>query len=124
MPPSAKFELVLNKVIKGNPPLKTANDWYSYEWNFGTNTGLAHLISINNVAVNIVLHPLGIAGYLDFLSDQPPTPYVINGQRVVISKAILDIKLSNNARSAALMFGDGSILATADFAEEKLANLT
>jgi hypothetical protein len=121
VPPSATFELVLNKVIEGQSPFNDANCQYTYQWDFGTNTGEARLLSINGDRVKIILHPLGIEGYLDFMSDQPPTTYTVNGQEVVISRVILDIDLSNNARSAALMFGDGSILGTANFTEAKLA---
>ena len=123
VPPSATFDLMLNKVIEGQSPLEDANCQFTYQWDFGTNTGEARLLSIKGDRVKIILHPLGIEGYLDFMSDMPPTPYIINGQEVIISRVILDIELSNNARSAALMFGDGSILGTPNFSTAKLAKL-
>ena len=124
VPPSANFDLVLNKAVEGQAPLTDANCAFGYQWDFKTNTGEARLFTINGDKVKIILHPLGIEGYLDFMSDMPPTTYTINGQEVVISRVILDIDLSNNARSAALMFGDGSILGTANFTTAKLATLS
>lgn len=77
--------------------------------------GLAHLVSINNCAVNVTLHPLGIAGTLAFMSDIPPTPVVINGQRVTLYRVILDIYLSDGEQAAAVMFNeDGSCIETTE----------
>ncbi len=124
VPPHAIFTLVLSKLIKGKKPvIKDAKCEFTYNWDFETNMGLAHLISINHSSVDIKLHPLGIAGYMDFMSDMKPTSFVINGQRVIIYRVILDIKLDDNERSAAIMFNeDGSIIeATDNFQSEDLS---
>ena len=112
VPPQATFSLVLNRLLKGETfVIKNANCEFSYKWDFPKNMGLAELISINNCLVNIILHPTGIAGKLDFMSDISPTAYVINGQRIIIYRVILDIDLSNDVRSAGIMFNaDGSCI--------------
>ena len=117
VPSSATFTVTLSKLLKGQSPvIANAKCEFTYIWDFTKNTGIAHLNSIDNCIVNITLHPLGIAGYLDFMSDlQQPTSYVINGQRVVLNRIILDINLTNNERSAAIMFNnDGSVLEATD----------
>jgi hypothetical protein len=114
VPSHATFTLTLSKLYKGaQPVIPNAVCEFSYIWDFQKNMGLAHLNSINNVQVNIVLHPLGIAGYLDFMSDMPPTPYVINGQRIILNRIILDINRTTNERSGGIMFNqDGSVIQT------------
>lgn len=116
VPSTATFTLTLSKLLQGaSPVIANAKCEFTYIWDFTKNMGLAHLISIDNCAVNITLHPLGIAGTLDFMSDIPPTNYVINGQRVVLNRIILDINLANNARSGAIMFNnDGSVIEATD----------
>lgn len=115
VPAQDTFVLILSKVYKGTPVIKDAKCEFSYQWNFSTNMGSAKLISIDNCEVNIELHPLGIMGYLDFMSDMQPTSYVINGQRVVIDRVILDINLKTGERSAAIMFNeDGSSIQTTE----------
>lgn len=103
-------------MYKGTQPVITnANCVFSYSWDFKTNTGLAHLVSIDNCELNITLHPLGIEGYLDFMSDMPPTPVVINGQRVVLNRIILNIELTSNKRSGGIMFNEnGDVIQTTD----------
>lgn len=52
---------------------------------------------------------------LGFMSDMAPTPVVINGQRVVLYRVILDVYLSNGQQAAAIMFNqDGSCIETTD----------
>ncbi len=116
VPSQAIFSLVLSHLYKGTQPVITnANCVFSYSWDFKTNTGLAHLVSIDNCELNITLHPLGIEGYLDFMSDMPPTPVVINGQRVVLNRIILNIELTSNKRSGGIMFNEnGDVIQTTD----------
>ncbi len=112
VPSHDTFTLTLSHLIAGDAPvIKDAKCEFTYIWDFEKNMGLAHLVSIDDCVVNITLHPLGIQGQLDFMSDIPPTPYVINGQRVVIYRVILDINPANNDREAAIMFNeDGSVI--------------
>nr|WP_294937639.1 hypothetical protein [uncultured Flavobacterium sp.] len=114
VPSQATFTLVLSELMKGTSPvIANAKCVFSYKWDFTTNMGLATLESIDNCVVNITMHPLGIKGYLDFMSDMEPTSYVINGQRVVLNRIILDIVLATNERSAGIMFNqDGSVIQT------------
>src|ERR1700748_2827034 len=96
VPSSATFPLLMSKLLKGaSPVIADANCVFSYEWNFATNMGLAKLVSIDNCVLDITLHPLGIAGYLDFMSSlDEPLHAVINGQRVVLNRIILNISLA------------------------------
>lgn len=105
------FTLTLDKLIAGaSPVIANAKCEFTYIWDWPRNMGLAHLTSINGNAVNIVLHPLGISGSLDFMSDIPPTEFVINGQRVIIYRVILDMPMGGE-KSAAIMFNeDGSVI--------------
>lgn len=116
VPSNDTFMVTLSKVLSGGSPvIKDAKCKFSYIWDFKKNMGLAQLVSINECAVNITLHPLGIAGILAFMSDMPPTPVVINGQRVTLYRVILDIYLSDGARAAAVMFNeDGSCIETTE----------
>lgn len=116
VPSQATFSLVLSHLYKGSKAvIPNANCVFSYTWNFEKNTGLAKLVSIDNCEVNITLHPLGIKGYLDFMSDMPPTDYVINGQRVVLNRIILNIELATNKRSGGIMFNkNGDVIQTTD----------
>ncbi|MCG2610447.1 hypothetical protein LZZ90_02860 [Flavobacterium sp. SM15] len=116
VPSQATFSLVLSHLYKGDKPvIANANCVFSYSWNFDTNMGLAQLVSIDNCDVNITLHPLGIQGYLDFMSDMAPTSVVINGQRVVLNRIILNIQLATNKRSGGIMFNEnGDIIQTTD----------
>ena len=91
--------------------------------------GLAHLKSINGTPVNITLYPIGIEGYLDFMSDIPPTKYTVSAEpgfsialvEVTIYRVILDIDRSTGKISAAIMFNDNgsSIQATSNFDNSK-----
>lgn len=117
VPAEASFELVLSKTIQGEPALPNAKCEFNYHWDFETNMGLALLRDINGAPVNITLHPLGIEGQLDFMSDIEPTPVNIDGKVVIIYRVILDIDLETGAREAAIMFGEHgeSIEATENF---------
>lgn len=113
IPSQAKFNSTLSNTLKGSPVISNATCEFEYNWDFSKNMGLAHLISIDNCNFNITLHPLGISGMLGFMSDIPPTPVVINGQRVVLYRIILDIDLKSGERKAAIMFNeDGSTIQT------------
>lgn len=128
VPSQATFSLTLNQQLKGTPVLENPVFEYHYDWNFETNRGLAMLKSINGTPVNITLHPLGIQGNLDFMSDMEPTPYSVNASNdksialidVVIYRVILDISLTSGERSGATMFNkDGScIQASTGFEKE------
>lgn len=117
IPSQATFTLVLTKVLTGTSPvMANANCTFTYNWNFGTNTGSAQLDSINNCTLNTPLYAEGNEGMLDFMSDlETPLHTVINGQRVVIKRIILDIDISTNSRAAAIVFNeDGSCIETTD----------
>ncbi|MGV7108084.1 hypothetical protein [Flavobacterium sp. U410] len=120
----AKFDLVLNKPIKGTPVLENPNCSFSYNWDFDKNMGLARLESIENTGLNLTLHPLGIAGILAFMSDMSPLTVTIDGKEVVIFRVILDIDLVSGIKKAAIMFNqDGSTIQTTDNWENEHANL-
>lgn len=127
VPSHDSFSLTLNKVISGKGCyITTAECHYAYHWDFEKNMGMANLLSINGVAVNIALYPLGIAGYLDFMSDLAEPVHVnVDGHVISIFRAILDINLSSDDRSAALMLGmEGScIISTDNFGDEAKARL-
>lgn len=116
VPSQATFSVILSKLFKGDKPIiANAKCEFSYTWDFQKNMGLAQLVSIDGCIQNITLHPLGIQGYLDFMSDIPPTSVVINGQIVVLNRIILDINLATNERSAGIMFNsDGSCIQTTE----------
>jgi len=126
-PPTATFTLVLSKLIEGQSfVIKNAKCEFTYNWDFAANEGLAYLVSINNNKIEpITLHPMGISGWLDFMSDMKPSPFVINGQRIVIFRVILGIRMEDNERTAAIMFNEnGSCIESTDnFQNEKLSNL-
>ena len=115
-----QFSLILTEVLKGEAVLNNPVCEFSYHWDFDKNMGLANLISINGSPVNITLHPLGIAGQLDFMSDIHPTTYVVKASpddsiigafQVTISRVILDMDAEGNNPTAAIMFGeDGSTI--------------
>jgi hypothetical protein len=124
--PSGKtFNVVLSQQIKGTPVLTNPICEMSYIWDFEKNMGLAHLKSINGSLVNITLHPLGIEGSLDFMSDIPPTKYLVSAEPglsialvdVTVYRVILDINKSTGKISAAIMFNEdgSSIQATGNF---------
>lgn len=124
IPSQASFGLTLSQTIKGTPVIENAHCEFSYQWDFEKNMGSATLVSINNCELNIVLHPLGIEGYLDFMSDMKPTSYVINGQIVVLYRVILDINLTTGIKSAAIMFNeDGSCIEASESFNAERANL-
>ncbi len=115
------FELTLSKQIAGEQVLDNPVCLFHYEWDESTNMGIAMLQSINSTPVNIVLHPLGIEGQLDFMSDMEPTTYSVkaandNGTamvKVVIYRVILDI--TKEGKEAAIMFNeDGSSIEGTD----------
>ena len=129
LPPIFSFEAVLSKLVRGSfPVLPNAVCQFSVHWNFSTNEGYATLLKINNTPVNITLHPLGIAGQLDFMSDMKPTSYFIEGKEIIVYRVILDTKAvgsSISLSSAAIMFNkDGSCIeATDTINEQTLASL-
>ena len=82
------YDLQLNKLFKGQYPVVpnlTCN--FSMDWDFSHGRGLAHLLSINDEALptSLVLHPLGIAGRLGFMTGKP-TILVIGGKNVTIEQ--------------------------------------
>lgn len=127
-----QFSLILTEVLKGEAVLNNPVCEFSYHWDFDKNMGLANLISINGSPVNITLHPLGIAGQLDFMSDIHPTTYVVKASpddsiigafQVTISRVILDMDAEGNNPTAAIMFGEdgGTIQASTGFNEGSAA---
>jgi len=129
IPSEKTFNVVLSQQIKGTPVLENPVCEMNYIWDFEKNMGLAHLKSINGTPVNITLHPIGIEGYLDFMSDIPPTKYTVSAEpgfsialvEVTIYRVILDIDKSTGKISAAIMFNDdgSSIQATSNFDNSK-----
>lgn len=115
VPAEASFELVLSKTLRGEPVLPNAKCEFNYHWDFEKNMGIAMLRGINDAPVNITLHPLGIEGQLDFMSDIEPTPVNIDGKVVIIYRVILDINMDSGEREAAIMFGeDGETIETTE----------
>jgi len=120
------FDLTLNEQVRGEQVLDAPICHFHYDWDEKKNMGIANLQTINGSPVNITLHPLGIAGELDFMSDMEPTTFhiaTVDGKpnvtkEVVIYRVILDIRGDN--RSAAIMFNEdgSSIQASKGFMEE------
>lgn len=117
LPPNAQLDLVLSEQLEGKQVLENPSCHFSYHWDFEKGMGLAQIHSINGSPVNIPLHPLGIAGSLDFMSDMEPTKYTVNASNdqtialveVYIYRVILDIDLKTGDKKAAIMFNpDGS----------------
>ncbi len=123
------FDLVLDKELKGTSELKNPVCHFHYNWDTDTNMGLATLQTINGTPVNITLHPLGIEGQLDFMSDMEPTVYSVAASeampnvmvKVVIYRVILDV--DGAKKTAAIMFGEdgGTILTSDGFMEDSAA---
>lgn len=126
-----QFSLVLSQTLKGKEVLKNPSCDFSVSWDFEKNMGLATLHSINGSAVNITLHPLGISGSLDFMSDMEPTTFSINASNdnsialieIVIYRVILDLDAKAENPSAAIMFGEkGNTIQTSNnFSEESIS---
>lgn len=116
VPEKATFEVVLSKLMKGaNPVIANAHCQFSYHWDFETNMGLATLDSINHNYLNLTLNPTGLAGRLAFMSSMEPLPVVINGQRVVLNRIILNVMLNDDSKLAGIMFNeDGSVIQVTD----------
>lgn len=119
------FDLKLDKVLRGKTDLENPICTFSYTWDTERNMGITHLVAINGTPVNIVLHPLGIAGQLDFMSDMAPTGYNVDADpgdeiaiiNIVIYRVILDIE--GEDRQAAIMLGEhgDTIITTDGFSE-------
>lgn len=127
IPNQASFQEVLSQLLKGaSPVLPNALCEFRYQWNFSTNEGLARLVSIDGCPTHIALPPTGIAGKLAFMSDIPPTPFVVGGQTVFLNRVILDIDLDSGRRSAAVIFNqDGSCIeASATWNDSKVSATT
>ncbi len=125
VPPHDVFTLDLNKVIRAEGcVIEAAKCEFTYHWDFETNMGMAQLLSIDEIPVSIPLHPLGIEGWLDFMSDiETSIPVPVNGNTILIRRVILDINLSTGERSAALILGDACIIGTENFGDDKLSTL-
>lgn len=108
-----QFSLILSEVFRGKEVLENPSCEFSYHWDFETNMGLALLQSINGSQVNITLHPLGIHGQLDFMSDITSTKFLVNASNddsiamieVTIDRVILDMDAKGENPKAAIMFG-------------------
>lgn len=127
LPSDFSLEAVLSKLYKGSVAvLPDAVCQFKGHWDFSTNEGMAELVSVDGTPVNIPLHPMGISGQLDFMSDMKPTPYTIQGKTVTIFRVILDLKpgLLPPASSAfaAIMFNeDGSCIETTQNFDDQIA---
>ncbi len=107
IPSTEKFDLTLDTLIKGSErAIWPAICNFSYNWDFERGTGLASLDFLNDTAIGISLHPLGIEGYLDFMSDlEEPVKITIDDLITVTIKEIgLSIELGTNKRSAFIVF--------------------
>ncbi|MCR9173237.1 MAG: hypothetical protein NXI10_12120 [bacterium] len=123
------FDLVLSNQVRGEQVLENPSCHFTYDWNKDENMGIAMLQSINETPVNIVLHPLGIKGQLDFMSDMEPKHVAVNATNgnsdvmvnIIINRVILDVVKDGN--EAAIMFNEdgGSIQSTPGFMEESAA---
>lgn len=111
------FELELNKAFTYKTVLPNPICKFRYKWDFSTGYGLAYLIAIDSTPVNITLFPLGAEGMWDFVSDMPPTKYLIKGKPVVIYRVALNIDPFTGEESAAILFNPyGScIMSTGNF---------
>lgn len=119
------FELTLSETLSGKSELQSPVCLFDYVWDEKTNMGIANLRSINGTPVNIVLHPLGIEGQLDFMSDMEPTAYNVDALpgpetdviTVILYRVILDVE--GDKRSAAIMLGEdgGTIITSPGFNE-------
>lgn len=126
------LDLTLDQVVKGERVLENPSCHFTYDWDKETNTGIGQLHTINGSPVNIVLHPLGIKGELDFMSDlTEPTHYIVNASNdesialidVTINRVILDADADGGKGAAAIMFGQHgeNILASNGFMEQSAA---
>lgn len=121
------FDLTLSETLQGKSVLKNPELEFDYVWNVESNTGIANLRSINGTPVNIVLHPLGIKGQLDFMSDIEPTPYHVDALpgpeteiiTIIIERVILDV--DGEKRTAAMIYDHGTIIASDGFTEDSAA---
>lgn len=128
---SVNYTVILDTQIRGTETLKNPSCEFHINWDFEKNMGLAMLHSINGSPVNITLHPLGIAGQLDFMSDMEPTKFSVNASNdesialveVVIYRVILDTDAKGENPQAAIMFGVNgeSIQASGGFQEGSAA---
>ena len=110
-------ELELNRNHYGVPVLPTPRCRFRYNLDFSKSYGSASLNAIDNVPVDITLYPLGGEGMWDFISEMPPTRFVVNGQPVFICRVALNIDLFTGEESAAIVFHQprASILSTSNF---------
>ncbi|TMM28663.1 hypothetical protein FDT66_13755 [Polaribacter aestuariivivens] len=128
---SNQFSLVLSQTLKGKTVLEKPSCRFSVNWDFEKNMGLATLHSINGSEVNITLHPLGISGSLDFMSDIKPTSFSVNANNdnsvalveVIIYRVILDLDEKGENPSVAIMFGKNgeNIQTSQNFSENSVA---
>ena len=122
------LDLTLDKIVKGEKVLENPMCHFTYDWDKETNMGIGQLHSINGSTVNITLHPLGIKGELDFMSDMEPTNFLVNASNddsialidICIYRVILDADANGGKGAGAIMFGqDGeTIQASNGFSEE------
>lgn len=114
MSTSKNYTIILDTQLQGTETLKNPSCEFHINWDFDKNEGLAMLHTINGSPVNITLHPLGIAGQLDFMSDMEPTTFTVNASNdnsialveVVIYRVILDTDAKVENPQAAIMFGE------------------
>jgi len=104
------YTLTLDKIISWNGAhiISTAECKFSYVWDWVHSTGSAILRTIDGVKVNMILHPLGIEGQLDFMSAAKPKLVKLpGGQTILITRVILDLIGPDHAK-AALMISNGT----------------
>jgi len=84
---------------------------FSTHYNVARKWGTAELVSINKTKLNITLHPMGIQGADDFMSNiekgkEPTIQDPRTKKEVPIFRVILDTKNLTDDRVGSIMFGD------------------
>ncbi|KAF7985159.1 hypothetical protein HWV62_7734 [Athelia sp. TMB] len=100
------YTLTLDKIIssQGPPIIDTVECKFSYFWDWVRNTGSATLRTIDGVKVNMILHPLGIEGHLDFMSAAKPKLVKLpGGKTILIDRVILDLIGPDDAKAALII---------------------
>lgn len=84
------FTLTLDKVAEGSPSITSFTCQFSYTWDNSTMEGEAYLQQVDSALTNVELHPLGIQGQLDFMSDGSSNITVAGGD-ITLTSVILDV---------------------------------
>ncbi len=113
IPATDTFDLVLDQLYRGDAAVVTpCKCTFSYTWDFSTNMGMAEIQTLDDAQVHVPLNPIGIQGYLDFMSSQGPVTVTVDGKQVEIRLVVLHINLETGERTAAIDFNteNGSVV--------------